>query len=140
TKALEAWAKWWTENSKSINLARVDLNRREMGYYLVVEQYGIRGSGRVIELDSTGKARWEIANLQTPYDAQVLDGSRVLVVEQQQRVTERDLKGNIVGLNQTYPNVFHAQRLRNGDTFVACRNQLLIVDAKGNQKFTHNYN
>jgi len=139
TKAIEAWAKWWTENSK-IDLAKLDLDTREMGFYVVVENWSpLKGKGRILEVDGSGKIRWEIGDLMWPYEAQVLRGGRVLIVEQQNRVTERDLKGKIVGMDRYFPSVFHVERLRNGETFVACRNQLQMLDAKGTNKFTHNY-
>jgi HEAT repeat protein len=141
TKAIEAWAKWWTENSKTVDLAKIDRASREMGYYLICENWSpFKPRGRVLEVDSTGKIRWEIEDLQYPYDAQILRGGRILIVEQQNRVTERDMKGKIVGLDRFIPNVFHVERLRDGSTFIACRNQLQIIDARGNAKFTHAYN
>src|SRR5205807_1713097 len=121
-------------------LARLDLSNRELGFYLIVENWSpARGKGRVLEVDGSGKVRWEIGDLQWPYDAQMLRGGNVLVVEQQNRVTERDRKGKIVGLDRFFPNVFYVERLRDGTTFIACRNQLQIVDAKGTAKLTHNY-
>lgn len=141
TKAVEGWEKWWKENSKGIDLAKVDVSRRTSGFYFVVENWNpALGRGRVCEVDAAGKIRWEMRDMQWPNDAQMLRGGNVLVVEQQQRLTERDRTGKIVGLDRYYNNIFHAERLRDGSTFIACRYQLLIVDAKGNATFTHNYN
>jgi hypothetical protein len=140
TKAVDAWSKWWKENGEKIDLVRIEATRRESGFYLVVENWNpMLGRGRVFETDGTGKIRWEIRDLQWPNDAQVLKGGNVLIVEQQQRLTERDRTGKIVGVNITLPNVFHAERLRDGTTFVACRNALMIVDAKGTPSFNHSY-
>ncbi len=140
-KAIDAWAKWWTDNSKGIDLARIDLNSRDLGLTLIVENWNpLRGRGRVCEVDNSGKVRWEILDLQWPYDAQLVRGGNVLIVEQQNRVTERDRKGKIVGMDRYFPSVFHVKRLRDGNTFIACRNSLQIVDPKGTVKFTHTYN
>ncbi|MFO0926732.1 MAG: HEAT repeat domain-containing protein [Gemmataceae bacterium] len=139
--AADAWARWWKDSEKTTDLSRLDLTRRELGLSLVIENWNpALGKGRVLEVDAGGKTRWEIKDLQWPNDAQVLRGGNVLVVEQQNRVTERDRTGKVVGLDRNFPSVFHVERLRDGSTFVACRNQLLLLDAKGNPTFTHAYN
>ena len=41
-----------------------------LGYLLAVESYDqARRSGRVLEVDSAGKVRWQIEDLQYPVDA-----------------------------------------------------------------------
>ena len=52
------------------------------------------------------------------------------------RVTERDLKGNVLWQRQVQTPVA-CQRLPNGNTFIACPSQLLIVDAANKQVFHH---
>src|SRR5262249_54568732 len=98
------------------------------------------GRGRVLEMDKAGKIRWEMQNLSGPYDAHLCRNGNILVVENMNRVTERDRSGKIVGLDKNFNSVFYTERLRNGDTFIACRNQLQILDSKGNSKFSHTYN
>jgi HEAT repeat protein len=140
TKVIAAWNRWWKENEKGIDLARLDLHNRELGFYLIVENWNpARGRGRVMEVDSHGKVRWEIGDLQWPYDAQLVRGGNLLIVEQQNRVTERDRKGKIVGLDRIIPQVFYVERLRDGSTFVACRNQIQILDPKGAVRLNHTY-
>ncbi|MFO0877307.1 MAG: HEAT repeat domain-containing protein [Gemmataceae bacterium] len=139
-KAVSAWEKWWAEHNKTVDLARGELGRRDMGVYVLIENWNpALGRGRVLEVDASGKVRWEIKDLQWPNDAQVLRGGNVLVVEQQNRVTERDRNGKVVGLDRNYPSVFQVERLRDGSTFVACRNQLQIVDARGVATFNYPY-
>lgn len=139
-RVADAWGQWWKENEKATDLNRLDLNNRELGLSLVVENWNpALGKGRILEVDGAGKIRWEIKDLQWPNDAQLLRGGNVLIVEQQNRVSERDRSGKVVGLDRHYPSVFHVERLRDGTTFVACRNQLLLVDAKGGSIFTHAY-
>lgn len=141
TRAFEAWSRWWRENGEKVDLAKSDGFRREAGFYVVTESWNTAfNSGRVLEADGTGKIRWEIRNLQYPTDAQVLRGGNVLIVESNTgRLTERDRTGRVVGLDRTYPNLFHAERLRDGSTFLACRQNLYVIDAKGNITFTHAY-
>jgi HEAT repeat protein len=139
-KAVEAWNKWWSTHGKTIDLARLDLNSREMGFYLVVENWNpMRGRGRILEVDGTGKVRWEIGDLMWPTDAQVLRGGNVLVIEQQNRVTERTRANKIVW-DKYFPSVFYVERLRDGSTFLAQRNQIQILDKDGKNIFNHFYN
>ena len=140
-KGVEAWEKWWKENGKTTDLAKLDAMRRELGVYLVVEGYNpqLGSAGRILEVDPSGKVRWEFRGLQNPTDAQSLRNGNVLVVEQQNRVTERDRTGKVVGMDRLFSNVFHAERLRNGNTFIACRNALMIVDPKWNVVLNHTY-
>jgi len=142
-KAIEAWAKWWTDNRDKVVLTNIDCGgERELGLYLVVENYNNQtGRSTIKEIDKNGNVKRKMENgLSGAYDAQVLRDGRVLVIENQQRLTERDKPGKVVGLDKTYPAVFAAERLRNGDTFLACRNQLTIIDSKGNSKWTWQYN
>jgi HEAT repeat protein len=141
TKAAEAWTKWWKENEKGIDLVKIDAAEKSSGLYIFLENFNPAiGRGRVCEVDAAGKIRWEVRDLQWPNDVQILRGGKVLVIEQQQRLTERDRTGKIVGLDRYLNSPFHAERLRDGTTFVACRNQLIIINAKGENVFTHNYN
>jgi HEAT repeat protein len=141
TRAMAAWTKWWNETGKTIDLARLDLNDREGRFFLVVEMWNRAGKGgRVMEVDNTGKVRWEIDSLTFPIDAQMLRGGNVLIVEQNAfKVTERTRANKIVW-EKVFPQVFHAERLPDGSTFIAQRNQLQIIDRTGKQTFNHFYN
>ncbi|HXG12586.1 MAG TPA: HEAT repeat domain-containing protein [Gemmataceae bacterium] len=137
-KCRDAWAAWWNEHGHSIDLARLDAAQRLLGYTLVVEQYSqARRGGRVAEIDAAGKLRWEILGLQNPSDAQVVPGERVLIVEQGiSQVSERDLKGNIIWQKQINLPLA-AERLPNGNTFLAGRGLLLEVDRNGKEVFSY---
>jgi hypothetical protein len=139
-KAVKAWKAWWDDHGKKIDLAKLDLGKRELGFLVVVEMHNpVKGTGRVVEVDASGKTRWEVGGLNQPYDAQVLRGGNVLVVEQQSTVKELDRSGKALS-TKWFPAVFQAERLRNGNTFVACRNQLQEVDKEGKALRTHIYN
>ncbi len=128
----QAWAKWWTEHGAATDLARV-APPKPLGYTMVI----LLDKGKLLELDQAKKVRWEIDGLQFPLDAQYLPNDHVLVAEQGGNlVTERTLKGEVVWKKEIIEPVA-AQRLPNGNTFIACRNQLAEVDAKGNEVFTH---
>ena len=133
-KSRAAWAAWWKDNAASADLARIETGDHQLGFQLVVEAYdNVRRAGRVLEVDRAGKTRWEITGLQFPICAQALPGDRVLIVEQNtNRVTERDFTGKVLWekqLNQP----FHVQRMRNGHTFIACRQALIEYDRDGKE-------
>jgi outer membrane protein assembly factor BamB len=87
----------------------------------------------VFEVDSRNKARWRIEGLQFPLDAQLLTNGHILVAEQRgNRVTERTTKGEVVW-EKEIEGPLMAQRLDNGNTFIATARELIEVDRAGNQ-------
>jgi HEAT repeat protein len=129
----DAWADWWARDGGKLDLAKLDLSQRQLGYTLIVELN--RGlAGRVMEVDGDGRPRWQIENLQYPIDAQVVGNDRVLIAEQRgRRVTERNFKGEVLW-EKAVPSLLQGvQRLPNGNTFIVTRNQLLEVDREGKQ-------
>jgi hypothetical protein len=135
----QAWAEWWKANGREIDLARVDLSDRERGFLVVEYNDPRRGHGRVLVVDRAGKVRREFDNLQGPWDAQLAPNGNLLVVERNlQRVSERDSSGKVLW-QRSYPGALGCQRLRNGNLFVVCQQQLLEVDKDGKAVFTHPY-
>jgi len=139
-KAVAAWDQWYKQAQADLDLTKIDLSSNVgSGQLLVLEQYNPRkgGTGRVVELDPAGKVRWELA-VNYPTDAQMLRNGNVLVIEQQSRVTERDRKGKILW-DKYFNSPFVLERLPNGQTFLGCRNALMIVDKDGKAVFNYNY-
>jgi HEAT repeat protein len=136
-KCREAWAAWWTKVGEKIDLARVERVPRMLGYTMLLEQWSNFGNGRVMEVDKDGKTRWQITGLMYPMDARVIGNDRVLIAEySSSAVTERNFKGDVLWQKAvTYPT--GCQRLRNGNTFIVTRNQLMEVDKSGKEVFTH---
>lgn len=136
TASMDAWKKWWSKAEKTIDLAKLSSSTRDRGLLLVIENQG----GRVLELSRTGQIRWEIKGLQWPQDAQVLANGHVLIVENNgMRVVERDRQGKehwSVACN----NACQAQRLRNGNTFVASGQSLHEFDSTGKEVFSRTGN
>jgi HEAT repeat protein len=132
-KCRDAWAGWWARAAAGIDLAKLDLSQRQLGYTLVVELN--RGlAGRVRELDRDGQPRWQIDGLQYPIDAQVIGNDRVLIAEyRSHRVTERNFKGEVIWEKAVAGILQGVQRLPNGNTFVVTRNQLLEFDRDGKE-------
>ncbi|HJT78152.1 MAG TPA: HEAT repeat domain-containing protein, partial [Gemmataceae bacterium] len=95
------------------------------GYTLLVQPQ----SNSVVELGPDGKQRWALTELDAPQDAVVLANQHVLVAEQN-RVTERDLRGKVVWQREV-SRPFSVQRLRNGNTFIVAVNVIFEVDRAG---------
>ncbi len=128
-KYRNAWAEWWRKHGDTADLAILAHDSRFKGYTLMV----LLEAGRIKEVDADGKTRWQIDGLGFPLDAQRLPGDRVLVAEyKSSRVTERDRKGRILW-EKHIDEPLVAQRLRNGNTFIATRQELIEVDRAGKQ-------
>jgi HEAT repeat protein len=132
-KRHDAWAAWWAGPGARVELVESQAPvtvERYRGYTLLVQPQ----TGQVTEVGPGGKTRWTLTGLLQPYDAQVLPGERVLVAEYSgQRVTERNLKGEVLWQKALTSWPLAAERLSNGHTFIVCRNQLLEVDRSGRE-------
>ncbi|HEY7309901.1 MAG TPA: HEAT repeat domain-containing protein [Gemmataceae bacterium] len=127
-KCRDAWRDWWRRNGDRVELAVLKDQERQLGYTLLV----LLNDNRVIEWDREGKPRWQINGLASPLDAEVLPGRRVLIAEHDsKRVTERNLKGEVLWEKKLSEPPIHAQRLPSGATFIATRRTLLEVDRAG---------
>jgi HEAT repeat protein len=129
-----AWSAWLKANEDKIALVdpfgRVKGERfapsgetHLRGYLLLVQSQ----ANAVTELGRDGKPRWTLTGLAQPCDAQVLRGGRRVLVAEQNRVTERDLRGKVLW-QKAVPQPLGVQRLRNGHTFIVCNDQLLEVN------------
>jgi HEAT repeat protein len=136
-KRRDAWAAWWTAAGGRVAMvarSAPPVVERVQPYTLLVQLQG----NQVVEVAPDGKVRWQLTGLQGPQDAEVVGRDRVLVAEQAgQRVTERNFRGDVLWTRPT-PGTWPVgvQRLRNGHTFIACRNQLLEVDRAGREVFS----
>jgi hypothetical protein len=135
-KRRDQWAAWWKDNAAKVAL--VDRyppagGQRFLGYTLLVQP----GNNQIVELGADLKERWKLTNLLNPQDVQPLPGDRFLVTEGNgNRITERNLKNEVLW-SKTVPNVpMQAQRLANGNTFIVCRNQVLEVRRDGSEVYT----
>ncbi len=123
-----AWREWWhgdPQRGAMTTAFLADSGRSLRGFTLLVQTQ----SNTVTELGPDGKPRWTLTGLQGPSDAQVLANNHVLVAEQG-RVTERDLRGKVLWKVEGIQPVA-VQRLANGNTFIPCSNLLVEVDRAG---------
>jgi hypothetical protein len=131
-KFRDAWLAWWTQNEARIDLGKLDGHRRLFGYTLLV----LLNEGKVLELGLDGRPRLEIGGLHFPLDVQILAGDRVLVTENEvtendaSRVTERNRNGVVIWRKEIERPLM-AQRLENGNTFIATPLHLLEFDRDG---------
>lgn len=125
-KARDEWLKWWKDNAKDVDLAKLDESERTLGYTLLIEM-DVRGiGGRVQEVGPDGKKRWEITNVQFPTDAVVLPGNKVIIAEQNNnRVSERDTATGKEVWGQTFNQPVGLQRLPSGNLVVVGRHQVV---------------
>lgn len=131
-KCRDAWKAWWDKEGKGIDLAKLAETPRLLGYTLVV----LLDENRVVELGADNQPRWQVDNLVFPLDAQVLPGDRVLVAEYHaQRITERNTKGEILW-QKRIAGPLVAQRLNNGNTFLATDSQVMEVDRDDKEVFS----
>jgi HEAT repeat protein len=129
-KVAGAWRQWWQGDRDKVvmtNSFAPTSGGTLRGYTLLVQPQ----SNTVTELGPDGKPRWTLTGLQGPSDAVVLANQHVLVAEQN-RVTERDLRGQVLWQKEGVQPV-GVQRLPNGNTFIPCNNLLLEVDRAGKE-------
>jgi HEAT repeat protein len=132
-KYRDAWVAWWRKHGTKVDLAGLQKAERMLGLTLIIEA----NTNRVSETGPDGKVRWELS-VNSPMDAQVLAGNRVLIAESSsQSVTERDFKGNIVWQHKIAGEPINCQRLPNGNTFIGTRNQVMEVTRAGKVVISH---
>jgi HEAT repeat protein len=133
TKLRDTWLAWWREHGGQVDLSILDHAPRLLGYTVVAE-YTDGRNGRVLEVGADGRIRWKVDNIPWPLDVQVLPGQRLLLTEfYDQRVTERNFKGDLLWHKQLTQAPLTARRLANGNTLIVTQNQILEVDRSGRE-------
>jgi HEAT repeat protein len=133
TASVAAWKTWWRKEEKTVDLARLHQAERDLGLMMLVEMQ----MGRVVELNRNGKVRWKIEGLQWPWDAVVCPNGNVFLIHMSgAQVSLRDRQGKEIW-QKPVNQAFTCQRLRNGNFFVVCRNQLMEFDAHGKEVSSH---
>jgi HEAT repeat protein len=132
-KLRDTWLTWWREHGGQVDLSILDHAPRLLGYTVVAE-YTDGRNGRVLEVGADGRIRWKVDNIPWPLDVQVLPGQRLLLTEfYDQRVTERNFKGDLLWHKQLTQAPLTARRLANGNTLIVTQNQILEVDRSGRE-------
>jgi HEAT repeats len=129
-----AWAEWWSAHGQDVDFKSLSEPASPLGFTLMT----LLDMGEAREVDRDNHVRWEITGLNFPLDIQYLPGGRVLVAEHDgNTVTERNLQGNVVW-EKKIDQPLAAQRLANGNTFIATPAQLIEVDRLGQTVFLCN--
>ena len=134
-KLRDVWKDWWTKNRESTDLAVLRRGTAYQGLITICEYDGGvpgRVSGRVWQRGRDGRTRWSLDGFRGAMYAQALPGNRVLVAENMANyVLEKDLQNNTVWEFQVPAgsNPITAQRLPNGNTFIATYNQVMEITA-----------
>jgi hypothetical protein len=132
-KYRQAWEAWWKEHGAKIDLAVLEQSARVLGHTTVV----LLDDNQVVDLDAGNRVRWKI-EVEMPLDIQRLPGEKVLLAEyKNNRVTERNNKGEILWQKKIAEPLV-AQRLSNGNTFIANKFGLSEIDKTGKEVFTYN--
>jgi HEAT repeat protein len=133
-KRAAAWSKWWDANKDKV--AMIDrLAPTSRGAYKGITLLVQANNNQIQELDKDLKTvRWTMTGLMNPWDCQALPGNRYLIAEYNgQRVTERDKDGKILWEKRVPSWPMSAERMRNGRTFITCRNLLIECDKSGKE-------
>jgi outer membrane protein assembly factor BamB len=124
----DAWKKWWDTEGAKVDLARLEQESKPLGYTLVL----LLDQGKAVELDANNRPRWTVEGLEFPLDVQALPGDRLLSAEHYgNRVTERDVHTGKVVWEYKIPRPLAAQRLLNGNTFIATQTNLVELNRAG---------
>jgi outer membrane protein assembly factor BamB len=120
--------KWWESEGPKLDVARLEELSKTMGFTLVL----LLDQGKAMELDHANRPRWSVEGLEFPLDVQALPGDRLLAAEHKgNRVTERETKTGKLIWEYKITGPLVAQRLPNGDTFIAAASGLTEVDPTG---------
>src|SRR5262249_110333 len=127
--ARAAWSAWWEKTGRKLDLARLDLSPRLKGDTLISQMDPVGTGGRVLELGPDRKVKWQVTGLRYPVDAEVTGPDRVLVAEfLGRKVSERDFAGKVIWEREVSDLPIACQRLPGGQTFVATRRRLFVLD------------
>ncbi len=137
-KVRDAWAAWWEKHGPSVDLAQVEVSQRLRGYTLLSQMNETGTRGRVYELGPDRQIKWTIGGLRYPVDAEIAGPNRVLVAEHLGRkVSERDFTGKVIWEIDVPDLPVACQPLPGGQTFIATRRRVFVLDREHKEVFTY---
>jgi len=136
TASIENWQDWAVESGGDVKLivplpdVKAVLGRTLIAFY---------GQNKIVELDSSGKVRWQ-QTVPNPWACQGLpNGHRLVACYSQNLIIEYDAEGKEVWRKTGLPgNPFSVQRLENGNTLTACSNSERVVEIAPDGKIVWN--
>lgn len=130
--SVKAWKEWWSKEEKNVDLAILNDPERGMGLLLAVDMQ----SGKVLEVTRNGRIRWQLQGPQWPFDAVVCRNGNIFIVQgNTNQVSMWNRQGKEIWQKQCNMP-FYCQQLRNGNIFVACRQQISEYDVNGKEVST----
>lgn len=137
-KARDEWKTWWNTHKSTHDLAKFEFKPKTTGSLLLLTGDSVGYTNAIVsEIGADLQRKWRFGGIYCPADITSLPNGNILILEQQyNRITERDLTGNIINVfnSQNYGQPFGFQRLSNGNTLVAF--QLTAVEYDKNWKET----
>ncbi len=131
-KARDDWKKWYTSAQATLDLKKFTYQPKTTGHLLLLSADQVGYSNAIIgELGPDMERKWRFGGVYCPADITPLPNGNILVLEQQyNRITERDLTGNQVSVfnSQNYGQPFGFDRLENGNTLVAFQRTAVEYD------------
>jgi uncharacterized secreted protein with C-terminal beta-propeller domain len=116
-----------------VNLEVLAEQARIAGFTTVV----LLDRDEILDLDAGNRVRFTLTGLGMPLDVQRLPRDRVLIAEHgANRVTERNAKNEVVWEHRIN-GPLAAQRLPNGNTFIATKQEAIEVDPRGTIVWTY---
>jgi hypothetical protein len=124
----QAWEAWWKDHATRFDFSHIDPGDPWRGLIVVADL----DSGCVLGLDASFKECWRIEDCEGVVYAQLLPSGRILLAENHaQRVTERARSGKILWEKKIASLPLACRRLPDGNTFIAARDDLLVVGPGG---------
>jgi HEAT repeat protein/outer membrane protein assembly factor BamB len=137
-KRHDAWDAWWKARGDAVDLARINAEGRKLGRVMVAET---NEGQKVWEYGPDRKERWKLTGFQWPMDVRMLPNGNVLVADMMEgkHVTEHDPSGKLVWKKESAGSggAVAAQRLANGNTFIATSDRLFEVSRDGKEIVSH---
>jgi hypothetical protein len=143
----QAWEAWWAKRGETLEVAGLSRRPVRPVLCLVYEAESVRHElvGRVWLCGGDGRPRWELGGLPSLAHVAILAGGRVLLSEFPKggrsrangAVTERDLDGTVRWRYETDPT--SAERLANGNTFIANSLVFMEVTPEGKEVYLRNF-
>lgn len=129
TAAVDAWKAWWQKEEKNVDLAKLSDAERDSGLLLAVDMQ----QGRILEVSRNGRVRWQIQGMQWPWDAVVCRNRNIFIAFQNNSQVAMWTRQGKELWQRPCNMPFFCQQLRNGNLFVACRQQYSEFDANGKE-------
>ncbi len=131
-QAVAAWQEWHAATGAKLDLAHVMTEANRPRPMLLVLRTVDPNECKVIAVNEKGQVIWKVAAARSSCCVQKLPGDRFLLTEYTtEQVTEQNSRGEVGGTLTVKGHPIEAIRQADGNTQIATRQGLRIVDAQG---------